>query len=175
MRSDPRMYEFTSAVVDDNEHIQCSKPNSLNREEITRPDLVSVLTQELLPTGGGRSTVWTPHVSGNRSGTYSKAKTCQFRLDSALHPKGRLRAPDKEFSRAMRRMSSRSSRSIFLRPVPGGVIASASMLSSPCDASRQPYPVSRLTGFAAIRKTTDRQGSKSGDLHPGVVVWPDAV
>ncbi len=49
MRSDPRMYEFTSAVVDDKEHIQCSKPDSLNREEITRSDLVGVLIQELPP------------------------------------------------------------------------------------------------------------------------------
>ena len=50
MRSDPRMYEFTSAVVDDKEHIQCSKPDRVNREEITRLDFVGVLTQELSPT-----------------------------------------------------------------------------------------------------------------------------
>ncbi len=51
MRSYLRMYELTSAVVDDKEYIQCSKPDSLNREQITRPDLVGVLTQELPPTG----------------------------------------------------------------------------------------------------------------------------
>ncbi len=49
MRSDPRMYEFTSAVVDDKEHSQCPKPDSLNREEITRPDFVGELIQELPP------------------------------------------------------------------------------------------------------------------------------
>ncbi len=38
MPSDPRMYEFTSAVVDDKEHVQCSKPDRVNREQITRPD-----------------------------------------------------------------------------------------------------------------------------------------
>jgi len=49
MSRDPRMYEFASTVVDDKEHVKCSKPDSLNREEITRPDLVSVLIQELPP------------------------------------------------------------------------------------------------------------------------------
>jgi len=42
MCSDPRMHQFTSTVVDEEEYIHRSKPNSLNREEITRPDLVSV-------------------------------------------------------------------------------------------------------------------------------------
>ncbi len=90
MRSDSRMYELTSAVVDDKEHIQCSKPDGLNRKQITRPDLVGLLMQELSPTGGGRSTVWTSHVSGDSSRTSPKAKTCQFRLDSALSPQGIL-------------------------------------------------------------------------------------
>jgi hypothetical protein len=49
MRSDPRMYEFTSAVVDDEEHVHCSKPDSVNREQITRPNVVGVLIQELPP------------------------------------------------------------------------------------------------------------------------------
>ena len=44
MCSDPRMHPFTSAVVDDEEYIYCSKSDSLNREQITRPDLVAVLT-----------------------------------------------------------------------------------------------------------------------------------
>ena len=120
MRCNPRMYEFTSAVVDDEKHIQCLKPDSVNREQITCPDLGAMLSQELSPTGGGRSTVWRPHVSGDSTRTNRIAKTCQFRLDSALCPKGRLRAPHKEFSRAMRRMSSRSWGSMFLRPVPDG-------------------------------------------------------
>ncbi len=48
MRRDPRMYEFTSTVVDDEKHIQCLKPDSVNREQITRPNVVGVLIQELL-------------------------------------------------------------------------------------------------------------------------------
>jgi hypothetical protein len=84
------MYELTSAVVDDKEHVQCSKPDGLNRKQITRPDLVGVLMQELSPTGGGRSTVWTSHVSGDSTRTNPKAKTCQFRLDSALSPEETL-------------------------------------------------------------------------------------
>jgi len=44
MCSDPSMHQFTSTVVDDEEYIHRSKPYSLNREEITRPDLVGVLT-----------------------------------------------------------------------------------------------------------------------------------
>jgi hypothetical protein len=51
MRRDPRMYEFTSSVPDDEEHIQCLKPDSVNREQITRPDVVGVLMQELPPAG----------------------------------------------------------------------------------------------------------------------------
>ena len=51
MRCNPRMYEFTSAVVDDEEHIQCLKPDSVNREQITRPDLIGMLIQELPPAG----------------------------------------------------------------------------------------------------------------------------
>jgi len=90
MRSDSRMHELTGAVVDDKEYIQCSKPDGLNRKQITRPDLVGVLMQELSPTGGGRSIVWTSHVSGDSSRTSPKAKTCQFRLDSALSPQGLL-------------------------------------------------------------------------------------
>ncbi len=45
------MHQFTSAVVDDKEHVQCAKPDGLNREEIARPDLVGVLIQELPPAG----------------------------------------------------------------------------------------------------------------------------
>ncbi len=44
MCSDPCMHQFTSTVVDDEENIHRSKPYSLNREEITRPDLVGVAT-----------------------------------------------------------------------------------------------------------------------------------
>ena len=111
------MHEFTSSMMNDEEHIQCLKPNSLNGEEITCPDLGAMQSQELSPTGGGRSTVWAPHVPGDSTRTNLKAKTCQFRLDSALYPKGRLRAPHRVFSRAIRRMSSRISFSIFLRPI----------------------------------------------------------
>jgi hypothetical protein len=114
------MHELTSSVMNDEERIQCLKPNNLNGEESTCPDLGAMLSQELSPTGGGRSTVGTAHVSGDSTRTNRIAKTCQFRLDSAFYPKGRLRAPHKEFSRAMRRMSSRSSGSNFLRPVPDG-------------------------------------------------------
>ncbi len=51
MRCNPRMYEFTSTVADDEEHLKCLKPDSVNREQITRPDLVGVLIQELPPAG----------------------------------------------------------------------------------------------------------------------------
>ena len=53
MHSHPHMHEFTSTVVDDKEHIRNSKSDSLNRQEITRPDLVSVQTQELSPAERG--------------------------------------------------------------------------------------------------------------------------
>jgi len=84
--SDPRMHEFTSAVMNDKKHVQCLKPNGLNGEEITCPDFVAMLSQELSPTGGGCSTVWTAHVPGDSTRANSIAKTCQFRLDSALSP-----------------------------------------------------------------------------------------
>lgn len=90
MSRDPRMYEFTSAVANDKKHVQCLKPNGLNGEEITGPYLGAMLSQELSPTGGGRSTVWTPHVSGDSTRTNPEAKACQFRLDSALSPQGIL-------------------------------------------------------------------------------------
>ncbi len=51
MRCNPGMYEFTSAVVDDEEHIQYLKPDSVNREQITCPNVVGVLIQELPPAG----------------------------------------------------------------------------------------------------------------------------
>lgn len=44
MRSDSRMHRLTSAVVDDEEYIHCSKPDGLNCEEITGPDIVAVPT-----------------------------------------------------------------------------------------------------------------------------------
>ena len=31
MGSDPRMYEFTSAIVNEKKHVQCLKPDSLKR------------------------------------------------------------------------------------------------------------------------------------------------
>jgi len=37
------MCKFTNAVVNDKKPVQCLKPNGLNREQITRPDLVAVL------------------------------------------------------------------------------------------------------------------------------------
>jgi hypothetical protein len=45
-----------------------------------------MLSQELPPTGRGRSTVWTAHISGDSTRTNLKAKTRQLRLDSALSP-----------------------------------------------------------------------------------------
>ena len=84
------MDEFTSSVMNDEEHIQCLKANSLNGEEITCPDLGAMLSQELSPTGGGRSTVGTAHVSGDSTRTNRIAKTCQLRLDSALSPQAIL-------------------------------------------------------------------------------------
>ncbi len=90
MRHNSCMYQYTGTVMNDEEHIQCLKPDGLNGKQITRPDLVGVLMQELLPTGEGRSTVWTSHVSGDSSGTNPNAKTCQSRLDSALSPQGIL-------------------------------------------------------------------------------------
>ena len=95
MSRDSGMYEFASTVVNDKKHVQRLKPSGLNGEEITCPDLRAILSQELAPTGRVRSTVWTPHVPGDSTCTNPKTKTCQFRLDSALYPKGRLRAPHK--------------------------------------------------------------------------------
>ena len=51
MSRDPRKYEFASTVVDDKEHVKCSKPNSLNSEQITCPDLGAMLIKKLSPTG----------------------------------------------------------------------------------------------------------------------------
>ena len=86
MCGDPRMYELTSAMVNDKKHVQCLKPNGLNGEQITCPDLGAVLSQELSPTGGGFFTVWALHVSGDSPRTNVKAKTCQLRPDFALTP-----------------------------------------------------------------------------------------
>ena len=80
------MYELTSSVVDDEEHVQRLKPKSVDREQVTCPNLVGVLIEELSPAGGGRSIVRTPHVSGDSARTNPEAKTGQFRLDSALSP-----------------------------------------------------------------------------------------
>lgn len=86
MSRDSGMYEFASAVMDDKKLVQRLKPNGLNGEEITWPDLRAILSEELAPTGGGRSAVWAPHVSGDSTCTNPKTKTCQFRLDSTLSP-----------------------------------------------------------------------------------------
>ena len=82
------MYEFTTTVMNDEEYVQCLKPDGLNRKQIARPDLVAMLSQKLSPTERGRSTIGTAHVSGGGTRTYLKAKTRQFRLDSALSPQG---------------------------------------------------------------------------------------
>jgi len=52
--------KLTSAVVNNKKHVQCLKPNGLHSEEITCSDLSIMLSQELSPTGRGRSIVWTP-------------------------------------------------------------------------------------------------------------------
>jgi len=57
MSRDPRMYEFTTTVMNDEEYVQCLKPDGLSRKQIARPDLVAMLSQKLSPTGRGRSTI----------------------------------------------------------------------------------------------------------------------
>ncbi len=49
MSRDPYMYEFTTTVMNDEEYVQCLKPDSLDGEEITRPDPGAMLSQELSP------------------------------------------------------------------------------------------------------------------------------
>ena len=80
------MDKFTSSVVDDEEHVHCSKPDCMNREQVTHPNIAGVTMQELSPTGRGRSDVWSSHIPGDRTCTNHKAKTCQFCLDSTLPP-----------------------------------------------------------------------------------------
>ena len=86
MGSDPRVYDLASAVMDNEEDVQCPKPNSLNRKQVAGPYLAAVLGQKLSPVGGGGSVVGTSHVSGDRARTDLEANTRQLCLDSALAP-----------------------------------------------------------------------------------------
>jgi len=76
--------------MNDEIHIQRSKPNGLNCELVARADLIAMLGLELSPTEGGCSDIWTPLVSSDSTCTNLKAKTRQLRLDSALSPQGIL-------------------------------------------------------------------------------------
>ena len=69
------MDKFTSAMMDDEEDIQCPKPERLNREKIAGPYLATVLGQKLSPARGGSSIVGSPHIPSDRAGTDPKAKT----------------------------------------------------------------------------------------------------
>ncbi len=82
----PSVDQLTSAVMGDEEDIQCPKPEGLNRKQVAGPYLAAVLGQELSPAWGGCPVVGTPHVPGDRARTDLAAKTRQFCLDSALSP-----------------------------------------------------------------------------------------
>ena len=86
MGSDPRMYDLTSTVVNDEKDVQCPKPEGLNCEEVAGPYLTAVLGQKLSPARGGRSVVRAPHVPGDRARTDLESKMRQFCLDPTLAP-----------------------------------------------------------------------------------------
>jgi len=79
-----------AGVMDHEEHVQHSKRDRSDTEEVARLDLRSVLPQERPPSGGRPARMGSLHILGERSGRNFEPKPRQLRLDSALTPKSVL-------------------------------------------------------------------------------------
>ena len=73
--------------MDHEEHVQGSKRDGLNGEEIARPDFGPALPQERAPSGEQSAIMVSLHILGDRSRRNLEPKPRQLRLDPSLVPK----------------------------------------------------------------------------------------